>query len=277
MASKEPDLLSPSSSFYLIGNIPASLHSADLRAFFSRLVEGCVFVCFHYKHRPEHSRVDGSNTERTETATKCCVAVLKSDSEEKRSFISSYSGKNWLDSNGDTLPSRVRIQLLTVTDQSTPHASSAIPWGDLQPLPELNPPSLMPQGNVGTPLQTFMELIRSCKLPGHVIKKLRLEFPKSRTTRRYGAVRLDYGNHDNWTGSGESSVKGGGQNRDDDTEESDESETIPSVSSCAHIPTHHHSTPTHHALPTPSQDDDHDAEEWERYESLHDDVDKQVL
>lgn len=24
------------------------------------------------------------------------------------------------------------------------------------------------------------------------------------------------------------------------------------------------------------QDDDHDAEEWERYEALHDDVDKQV-
>lgn len=25
------------------------------------------------------------------------------------------------------------------------------------------------------------------------------------------------------------------------------------------------------------QDDDHDAEEWERYEALHDDVDKQVF
>ena len=25
------------------------------------------------------------------------------------------------------------------------------------------------------------------------------------------------------------------------------------------------------------QDDDHDAEEWERYEALHEDVDKQVI
>lgn len=25
------------------------------------------------------------------------------------------------------------------------------------------------------------------------------------------------------------------------------------------------------------QDDDHDAEEWERYEAYHDDVDKQVI
>ena len=249
MASQESDLFSPNSSFYLIGNIPASLHSADLRAFFSRLVEGCVFVCFHYKHRPEHIRADGPSTERGET--KCCVAVLKSASEEERSFVSSYSGKNWVDSNGDTLPSRVRVQLLTVTDQSTPHTSSAIPWSDLRPLPELNPPSLMPQGNVGTPLQTFMDLIRSCKLPSYVIKKLRLEFPKSRSTRRYGAVKLDYGNHGNWIGSGESSVKGGGKNRDDDTEESDESDTIPSVSSHTHTHTlsqHAHSSCTSHTL-----------------------------
>jgi len=51
----------------------------------------------------------------------------------------------------------------------------------------------MPRGNVGTPLSVFMELIRSCKLPGHVIKKLHLEFPKSRSKKRYGAVGLDYG------------------------------------------------------------------------------------
>ena len=60
-------------------------------------------------------------------------------------------------------------------------------------LPELNPPSAMPQGNVGTPLSVFMDLIRSCKLPAYVIKKLGLEFPKSRSKKRYGAVGLDYG------------------------------------------------------------------------------------
>ena len=240
---EQSDLFSPSSSFYLIGNIPASLHSADLRAFFSRLVEGCVFVCFHYKHRPEHSRGEGPTSERAETTTKCCVVVLKSGTEEENSFISSYSGKNWVDSNGDPLPSKAHIQLLTVTEQPS-HASSAIAWSDLRPLPELNPPLVMPRGNVGTPLQTFMELIRSCKLPGHVIKKLRLEFPKSRTTRRYGAVKLDYGDHSNWTGSGESSVKGGRQNQDEDAEESD---SIPSVST----PTPSQTTPTPSYSPHP--------------------------
>ena len=38
-----------------------------------------------------------------------------------------------------------------------------------------------------------MQLIRSCKLPSQVIRKLQLEFPKSRTKKRYGAVALDYG------------------------------------------------------------------------------------
>ena len=71
--------------------------------------------------------------------------------------------------------------------------SGGVPWDELRALPELNPPNVMPRGNVGTPLATFMQLIRSCKLPSHVIRKLQLEFPKSRTKKRYGAVALDYG------------------------------------------------------------------------------------
>ena len=59
---------------------------------------------------------------------------------------------------------------------------------DLRALPEFNPPHVMPQGNVGTCLAVFMGLIRACRLPSFVIRKLRLEFPKSRSKRRYGAV-----------------------------------------------------------------------------------------
>lgn len=78
---------------------------------------------------------------------------------------------------------------------SAPNTGSglAVPWEELRLLPELNPPSVMPRGNVGTPLSTFMELIRACKLPSNVIRKLQLEFPKSRSRKRYGAVAHDYG------------------------------------------------------------------------------------
>ena len=51
----------------------------------------------------------------------------------------------------------------------------------------------MPNGNVGTPTASFLDLIRQCKLPGRLIGKLGLEFPKWRSKRRYGAVGLDYG------------------------------------------------------------------------------------
>ena len=63
---------------------------------------------------------------------------------------------------------------------------------DLQQLIELHPPAIMPNGNVGTPTHIFLDLIRECKLPPAVIKKLGLQFPHARRKRRYGTVPFDY-------------------------------------------------------------------------------------
>lgn len=65
---------------------------------------------------------------------------------------------------------------------------------DLKRLPEFNPPSFMPFGNVGTPLKVFLELIRACRLPPRIIKKLQLDFPKTGSSRRYGNVPFEYQN-----------------------------------------------------------------------------------
>ena len=48
--------------FVLVGNIPVELRSADLRAFFSHLVERRAFACFHFRHRPEHLPIVSSVT-----------------------------------------------------------------------------------------------------------------------------------------------------------------------------------------------------------------------
>lgn len=64
---------------------------------------------------------------------------------------------------------------------------------DLLKLPELHPPDVMPNGNVGTPTMEFLKLIRECRLPPVVIKKLGLSFPKTRTNKKYGNVPFDYG------------------------------------------------------------------------------------
>lgn len=63
---------------------------------------------------------------------------------------------------------------------------------DLKCLPELNPPVFMPHGNVGTPLRVFLELIKACRLPPPIIKKLQLRFPKTGSSRRYGNVPFKY-------------------------------------------------------------------------------------
>lgn len=65
---------------------------------------------------------------------------------------------------------------------------------DLRGLSELNPPALMPNGNVGTPVKTFLQLIQSCRLPPRLIRKLGLTFPKTSSSRRYGNVPFQYQN-----------------------------------------------------------------------------------
>ena len=68
---------------------------------------------------------------------------------------------------------------------------------DLKTLPELNPPALMQNGNVGTPVKVFLQLIQSCRLPPRLIRKLGLTFPKTSSNRRYGNVPFQYRN--SWT------------------------------------------------------------------------------
>lgn len=68
---------------------------------------------------------------------------------------------------------------------------------DLKSLPELNPPALMQNGNVGTPVKVFLQLIQSCRLPPRLIRKLGLTFPKTSSNRRYGNVPFQY--WDTWT------------------------------------------------------------------------------
>lgn len=63
---------------------------------------------------------------------------------------------------------------------------------DLKSLCELNPPSLMQNGNVGTPVTVFLQLIQSCRLPPRLIRKLGLTFPKTSSNRRYGNVPFMY-------------------------------------------------------------------------------------
>ena len=309
-------------SFVLVGNIPSELKSADLRAFFSHLVEKGGFACFHYRHRPEHAQPpeqsesgdilgtpreeavdDSEGGERTNAgecgvprrstdaapvsvASRCCVAAVKRAQE--REFLRRYAGRHWARLGGELLRRKIKLSRVSVafdqaekgseTVETTGNLKGRIPWSDLHAMLELNPPSVMPYGNIGTPTSVFIDLIRQCKLPGRVIKKLNLEFPRTRSRRRYGAVGLDYGYGEVVEGGSEEPEEEeemmveGGKREEESGEAQEVEDPIPSVGLI--IITQREVT-VHDVLCM--QDDDHDAEEWERYEALHDDVDKQVI
>ena len=211
-------------SVFLIRNVPSSYHSADLRTFFVDFIEKEAFSCFHFRHRPEYDRIklpkesdvideDGVTGEKTnnvnankpssDTVTKgkslCCVVVVKNTHVDQ--FVDAYNGKHWTDTNGNQMKQKARVVPLNTNvpkdTSSTNQSMSAVEQlkvEDVASLPELNPPNMMPQGNVGTPISVFMKLIRTCKLPCHVIKKLKLTFPTSASKRKgcYGAVPMEY-------------------------------------------------------------------------------------
>lgn len=200
-----------------------------------------------FRLRPQLARAEQQNTAREgqtlydrptaephDTNTCCCVVKIRPELADE--FISRYHGKHWSLAAGHTLPQKVRIGRMTLKEETSSVKSweqcevektvvsketsfgglkvsaeeLAVQNMDVSSLIELNPPALMPQGNVGTPTATFIHLINSCRLPTKVIRKLKLEFPKSRSKQKYGAVPLDYGT-ECASETGDLAGKGGGE------------------------------------------------------------------
>ncbi|KAM7247775.1 hypothetical protein CapIbe_001728 [Capra ibex] len=212
----------------------------------------------------------------TRTRTCCCVVSVRGAAQAQR-FLRMYSGRRWLDSQGTWLPGRCFIRRLRLPTeasglgsfpfktrkelQSHKAKSEAFTLADLRQLPELNPPVLMPNGNVGTPLRVFLELIRACRLPPRIITQLQLQFPKTGSSRRYGNVPFTYENSE--TVEQEEFVY------------TAEGEEIPQGSCLADIPSNSREEPEEEEEEeeeTHSDDDDDRGEEWERHEALHEDV-----
>lgn len=136
--------------FVLVGNIPGVLRSSDLRAFFSHIVEKRGFVCFHYRHRPEHVAPTAQESTlssiregpeecegdvelvqnlaseastavgdggATAASTRCCVAAVDKRLEEE--FLSRYRGRHWAKCGGELLRRKIKISRLSVTYQET--------------------------------------------------------------------------------------------------------------------------------------------------------------
>ncbi|KAM8977425.1 G patch domain-containing protein 3 [Pelodytes ibericus] len=246
---------------FVVRGIPQRFRSAQLRHYFSQFTESGGFGCFHYRHRPERLGSVAVNS-----GTFCCPVTVKP--EKAKSFVRMYNGKPWLDSDGSLLPGRCMIRKIEdAPDKGTTDFSyktrqellaarsdeEQVTASDLRKLSELNPPLLMPQGNVGTPTQVFLQLIRSCRLPPRLIRRLGLHFPGK--GRHYGRVQFIYsgteiakGEEGVYTANGQEITEGTNIHANVETPEVDSEE---------------HSN---------SDDDNDTCEEWERHEALHEDV-----
>lgn len=302
--------------YVAVSNIPVVFRSADLRNYFSQFIESGGFHCFHYRHRPEVLREpDGSEPTVDEDGEKasstspelheptqsscaskpvarscCCIVSVRAEHAER--FIGMYAGNHWIDSKGNWLARRCVIRRIRVShdkgEDSFPYKTKyeqrhhvsfteRFTEADLSRLPELNPPALMQNGNVGTPIRVFLQLIQSCRLPPRLIRKLGLTFPKTSSSRRYGNVPFQYHNTCTLPATEETVLTAAGHeisgpgslrapsskprarpedahaSEDDDDAQKEEGEDAESN----------------------ADDDDDCCEEWERHEALHDDVTSQ--
>uniref|UniRef100_A0A3B5MPY6 G-patch domain-containing protein n=1 Tax=Xiphophorus couchianus TaxID=32473 RepID=A0A3B5MPY6_9TELE len=231
--------------YLAISNIPVAFHSADLRNYFSQFIESGGFHCFHYRHRPEVLRDSVSPQPHESTQSSCEM----------------YAGNHWINSKGNCAPN---IVVVISGEGSFPYKTKyeqrhhvsfteLFTEADLSRLPELNPPALMQNGNVGTPIKVFLQLIQSCRLPPRLIRKLGLTFPKTSSSRRYGNVPFHYHNTCILPATEETVLTAAGQ------EVSGPGSLKAPSSKSRHL----------------ADDDDDRCEEWERHEALHDDVTSQ--
>nr|XP_020504635.1 G patch domain-containing protein 3 [Labrus bergylta] len=233
--------------------------------------------------------------QQQQQAVKSCCCIVSVHVKEADRLVKMYAGNHWIDSKGNWLAKRCVVRRVKVSQDEddglfpykTKHEqrhrvslTECFTEANLKSLSELNPPALMQNGNVGTPVKVFLQLIQSCRLPPRLIRKLGLVFPKTSSNRRYGNVPFKY--RDSWTleateetvltatgheisGPGSLAAPTSGRRKGplhtettemdeqqkDDQEEKEEDEQ------------------------SNADDDDDWCEEWERHEALHEDVTSQ--
>ncbi|XP_061115928.1 G patch domain-containing protein 3 [Conger conger] len=231
-------------------------------------------------------RVAASKDEKT-----CCCVVSVHAGEADR-FMKMYAGNQWIDSKGNWLARRCVIRRVKVSDETGTGAfpyrtkaeqrwrggglSERVTAQDLRGLVEMNPPALMPQGSVGTPVGVFLRLIQACRLPPRLIRQLGLSFPQTASRRRYGNVPFLYQDTPTvrpvaeavYTATGEEICSPAPITTATTGPEGEE------ICSPAPITTPTTGPEGEESESGPDDDDDR-CEEWERHEALHEDVTSQ--
>ena len=208
-------------SYCVVSNIPKDFHSADVRSFFSRFTEENRFDCFHYKHRPEiRPKRDETTSAAADSISKTYCCIIRLGESDVADLLRVYNAKHWVDRKGKYREKRVRLARLKLDSVEEQTFKKA----DLNSLPELLPPRLMPRGNVGTPTSYFLNLIQKCRFPQRLIGRLGLDFTRMYTNRRYGAVPLNYSKLEEKESGGDNYTTGHGHLIQDELRDEKEKE-----------------------------------------------------
>lgn len=115
-----------------------------------------------------------SHTDRTcplSTGLCCCIVRLEQGSFDR--LLLDYQNHLWLDDNEQISEARASE---TPADQYC-RIERLRPEQEAQAarLPELDPPRVLPKGNVGTPVSLMRELVRACQLPPKLLQEVGLD------------------------------------------------------------------------------------------------------
>jgi len=120
-----------------------------------------------------------------------------------------------------------------------------------------------------------LQAIKECRLPAKLVAKLRLEFPRARRRRKYGAVPPFHRGQED-----EKAARKRRRNEGDTNDQHDVEHQVEASEKEAFLSGRRHREERERAGPSEekakdesgSEDDDDTCEEWERHEALHDDV-----
>lgn len=163
---------------------------SDLRAYFSVHVEKGAFSVFHYRHRRRLKCANQGTLEKHDVLVRVQSEALAQEvlqQYNEKLWKKTYRDSNNADDDNDNKPwdeNGLLEEVCVIRREQIDEMSDNV--FERARLPHA--PSLLPQGNVGTPTNKILELISCCVLPHRALKQFDLQYLQEPSGGKYSAV-----------------------------------------------------------------------------------------
>lgn len=179
----------------LVYNIPKDFRSKHLRRFFHLSIESNHFKCFHFRHRK--AQYLSTKEINFEAGTYTCIIKLMKESLVEK-FLDHYNTRPWNEDNVESCKIyHLNVKSENVATDCDKNDGKTLDLDDLyhnivKTIPEMRPSKLLKNGNVGTPLSHFIQLIRDCSLPPSLLPKLGIHLQNLSIKRKHSCIAWNY-------------------------------------------------------------------------------------